>query len=150
MDLPSNAPVSAQTQTRIAAPPSVVWRVLTELQGWPDWNPDVQWIRVYGNLESGTVFRWKSGLASIRSRIRVVEPQRLVAWTGVAPGVKALHIWRFTEERGCTVVWTGETFQGWLPFIFRRSMRKQLVTALEASIAALRAESERRVADGLP
>ena len=72
MDLPSNAPVSAHTQTRIAAPPSVVWGVLTEFRSWPDWNPDIRWIRVYGNLESGTVFRWKSGLASIRSTVAVI------------------------------------------------------------------------------
>jgi len=147
MDLPLDAPVRAQTQTRIAAPPSLVWSVLTELEHWPSWNPDVRSMAVEGPLKEGTVFRWKAGRMAITSTIRVLEPQKVIAWSGTLPGVSAVHVWRIAADRAGTLVWTAETFEGPLPRLFRRRLTRMLESALNDGIVALRAECERRVSD---
>lgn len=147
MELLQNTPVRAETQTRIAAPPSIVWDVLTDLERWPDWNPDVRSLKLEGPLAVGTTFRWKSGLASIRSTIRVLEPRRIIAWSGEAAGIRAVHVWRISADRAGTLVWTGETFEGILSVLFRRRLARRLAEALDQGIVALRAECERRGAD---
>lgn len=147
MDLSQNAPVRGQTQTLIAARPSLVWDVLARIEDWPDWNPDIQSMRIDGPVQVGTTFRWKSGGMSIRSILRVVEPLRVIAWSGEAPGIRAMHVWRLSADRAGTMVWTGETFDGMLPRLFRKQLMRKLSEALDDSIVALRAECERRATE---
>ncbi len=45
----------------IAASPEIVWEVLTALDRWTTWNPDVTEVTVQGPLAEGTEFRWKKG-----------------------------------------------------------------------------------------
>ncbi len=147
MDLPLTAPVRAQTQTHIAAPPDIVWTVLTEFHRWPEWNPDVRSIELDDPVVVGSVLRWKSGPFLIRSTLRVLEARRVVAWSGEMAGIRAVHVWRISADRAGTLVWTGETFDGVLPRLLRKPLTRKLAEALDNGIVALRAECERRASD---
>ena len=61
------APVRASAEVEVAAPPEVVWALLSDFAGWPAWNPVVSDVEVDGPLAPGTVFRWKTGAATITS-----------------------------------------------------------------------------------
>lgn len=61
MQVNQSAPVFVSDEIGIAAPPEVVWRVLSDLASWPAWNPDVKSMTVEGPLVEGTTFRWKAG-----------------------------------------------------------------------------------------
>jgi hypothetical protein len=37
-----DAPARSRAEVEIAAPPEVVWDVLTRLRDWPEWNPNVK------------------------------------------------------------------------------------------------------------
>ena len=75
------------------------WDVLTAIDRWPSWNPDIKSMSIQGDLAEGSVFRWKAGAGTITSTIQRVEPPRLIAWTagrsGSGPALKrartALH-----------------------------------------------------------
>jgi hypothetical protein len=45
-----DAPVSSRRAIEIAAPPEVVWEVLTGFGEWPQWNPDVKSMSYEGPL----------------------------------------------------------------------------------------------------
>jgi uncharacterized protein YndB with AHSA1/START domain len=105
----TSAPVLGQSEIEIAAPPELVWEVLTTIERWPDWNPAVKKVSMRGGLTEGTIFRWKAGPGTISSTIQRVEPPRLIAWTGQTFGIKANHVYTLEPRDGKTFVKTEES-----------------------------------------
>jgi uncharacterized protein YndB with AHSA1/START domain len=138
------APVRAASEIDIAAPPEVVWDVLTEFDRWPDWNPDVKSMSYTGPLEPGSQFRWKAGPGTIVSTLQQVEPARLISWTGRTMSINAVHVWRLEPRAGGTWVRTEESYTGLLARVFRGPIRKTLEKALREGLQHLKAEAERR------
>jgi hypothetical protein len=95
-------------------------------------------------VAAGTGFRWKTGPLSIRSTLRQVERPRLIAWTGDAFGIEAVHVWRFEPRDGGTRVVTEESWAGPLPRLLRGPMENALKKGLDSGMPHLRAEAERR------
>ena len=146
MEVDRNAPVVAEARITIAAKPDVVWAAIADLERWPAWNPDVESMSLDGPVAEGTTFRWKAGPSTITSTLRSVDPPREIGWTGRAVGIEAVHVWRFEANDGETLATTAESWDGRLPRLLRRPMRKQLQKALDAGLPNLKAEAERRSA----
>ena len=146
MEVDRNAPVVALSEGQIDALPEVVWDVLTGLELWPSWNPDVKSVEVNGPVAEGTEFRWKSKAGTIRSRIERLDPPRLVGWTGRTMGIDAVHVWRLEPRDAGTRVQTEESFSGLLARVMRGRIQKTLDAALENGVRQLKAEAERRSA----
>ena len=136
-------PVYGTAEIDVAAPVDTVWRVLTDLERWPSWNPDVTSMSVGGPLAEGTVFRWKAGPGTIVSTIEHVDPPRVVAWSGRTLGVKATHVWHFEQKGETTHVRTEEALRGLVARVLRASLQKTLDKALEDGLRNLKAEAER-------
>jgi uncharacterized protein YndB with AHSA1/START domain len=146
MDINRNAPVVASSQTSIRAPRAVVWSIQTDINRWPEWNHAVTRAECRGPISPGTRFRWKSsGLMIVSTIQEVVDRSRLV-WSGRATwlGIDAVHRWTFDDAQGGTLVRTEESFEGLLVSLMRPMMRKMLASSLDAWLADLKAESERR------
>ena len=145
MDVNWDAPAVARSEAEIAADPETVWEVLTDLERWPSWNPDVSSVTVEGGLGEGTVFRWKAGRSTITSTIREVDRPRRIGWTGTTTGIDAVHVWRLEpRDGGGTLVRTEESWQGLLVRLLRGPMRKSLQKAVDGGLGHLKAEVERR------
>lgn len=138
------APVRSSRSIEVAAPPEVVWDVLTGFADWPKWNPDVKSMSFDGPLEPGLTFRWKSGPGTIVSTLEEVDPPRRVRWRGRTMSIAALHEYRLEPRDGGTRVETEETFSGLLARLMRGSLQKTLDRALEQGLEQLKAEAERR------
>jgi uncharacterized protein YndB with AHSA1/START domain len=138
------APVNSKREIEIAAPPEVVWDVLTGLAEWPRWNPEVKSMSFDGRLEPGSTFRWKAGPGTIVSTLEEVDPPRYVRWRGQTMSIAALHEYRLTPRDGGTRVETEETFSGLLARLMRGSLQKTLDSSLDQGLEHLKVESERR------
>lgn len=57
----------------INAPPETVWSILTNLNTWPMWFPDLEQVRNGGAVESGGTFQWRSSGATGAGSIVSVE-----------------------------------------------------------------------------
>ena len=90
------------------------------------------------------MFRWKAGRATITSTLRQVERPRVLAWTGKATGIDAVHVWRLEPRDGGTFVQTEESWQGLLVRLLSGPMRKSLQKAVDGGLEHLKAEAERR------
>lgn len=139
-------PVSSRREIEVAAPPEVVWEVLTEFDRWPEWNPDVKSMSYEGPLAPGSVFRWKAGPGTIVSTLESVDPPRGVSWRGRTMSVRALHEWSLEPREGGTRVETEESFSGLLARLMRGSLQKTLDRTLEQGLEHLKREAERRAA----
>ena len=146
MDVNRDAPVVASDEIEIAASPGAVWSVLTDLESWPRWNPDVRSMSVQGDVAPGSVFRWKAGPGTITSTIQEIEPPRRIAWPGTTFGIKAKHVYRLEPRGEATVVHTEESYEGLVARLVRGSLQKTLEKALADGLRHLKAETERRSA----
>jgi uncharacterized protein YndB with AHSA1/START domain len=140
------ASVSSRRELEVAAPPELVWEVLTDFARWPEWNPDVRSMSFEGPLAPGAMFRWKAGPGTIVSTVEEVDPPRYVRWRGRTLSIAAIHEWWFEERAGGTHVATEESFSGALARVLRRMLQKQLDTALEDGLGYLTREAARRAA----
>lgn len=142
-----DAPVSSSSEGLIDAPIERVWAVLTAVEEWPSWNPDVRSASLDGPFAEGATFRWKAGPATITSQIEHVERPRLVAWTGRTLGIRAIHVWRLEEQDGRTRVRSEESYDGLVARLFRGRLQTTLDSALADGLRYLEAEAVR---DGTP
>jgi uncharacterized protein YndB with AHSA1/START domain len=138
------APVVAETELEMQATPDAVWDVLTDVEGWPTWNPDVKSASLQGGFAEGSTFRWKAGPGTISSTIQRVERPSLIAWTGTTFGIKARHVYVLEGRATNTLVRTSESYDGLVARLFRRQLRKTLDRALVDGLHHLEAELERR------
>ncbi len=146
MEIDRNAPVVGMAEIEIAADAETVWEVLTDVSGWPGWNPDVKSVTVEGEVAEGTTFRWKTGSGTITSRMERLERPRVAGWTGRVFGIDAVHVWHLEARNGGTVVHTEESFGGLVAGLLRRPLRKTVAKALDSGTRSLKAEAERRAA----
>jgi uncharacterized protein YndB with AHSA1/START domain len=142
-EINEQAPVVGRSEIEIAAPPEIVWNVLTTIDRWPSWNPAVKFASLEGVVEAGSKFRWKSGPATIRSTITDVEGPWRIAWAGTSFGLKATHVHTFEQRDGKTLVRTEESFDGLLARLFRGRLQKTMDGALRDGLRHLKVEVER-------
>jgi hypothetical protein len=146
MEIDAGAPAVARHETEVEAAPEIVWAVLTDIAGWPSWNPDVASASPEGPLARGTQFRWKAGPGTITSTLQDVERPHLITWTGTTLGINAIHVHRLERRGDSTFVTSEESWDGLLVRLLRRSMTKALHKAIESGLRHLKVEAERRAA----
>jgi uncharacterized protein YndB with AHSA1/START domain len=129
-DINSNAPVISRHEITIGAPLESVWLVHTEIDSWPQWNPDIAKAHLIGRIEVGAVFRWETAGMEIPSTIGEVVPLRKLAWSGEAGGILGIHVWSFWATAKGTHVRTEESWEG--PSVPARVEETQ--EALDASL----------------
>jgi uncharacterized protein YndB with AHSA1/START domain len=140
-----SAPAVASAEVEVAADPEIVWEVLTSIDDWPRWNPDVSSASLEEGLSEGARFRWKAGPGTITSTLQRIDRPRLIAWTGRTFGIKAIHVHRLEPRGEGTVVSSEESWEGLPVRIFRGRMQKTLEKSIEPGLGRLKAEAERRV-----
>lgn len=139
-----SAPAVASAQVEVNADPETVWEVLTSIDDWPSWNPDVRSASLEEGLTEGSRFRWRAGPGRITSTLQRIERPRLIGWTGRTFGIKAVHVHRLEPRGEGTVVSSEESWEGLPVRIFRRRMQRTLDEALGPGLDHLKAEAERR------
>jgi uncharacterized protein YndB with AHSA1/START domain len=140
------APASADGELQIDADPQRVFAVISAIEQWPSWNPDVRSVTLQGPVQPGTAFRWRSGPSSLTSRLQVVDPPHEIAWTGTTMGIRAVHVFRFQAHDGGTLARSEESWEGLLASLLKGYSRKTLDKGIRSVLSRLKAESERRAA----
>ena len=85
MHVDSQAPAYVSGEKLVNAPAQVVWEVVSRIEEWPTWNPDVQKAALDGALAAGTGFRWQAGRAKITSRLEQVTAPTVIGWSASCP-----------------------------------------------------------------
>jgi uncharacterized protein YndB with AHSA1/START domain len=138
-----DAPVKAELQISIDAPPARVWALLVDAASWPKWEHGIENVNVAGQLASGMRFSWKTGGTEVHSQVQLFEPERRLGWTGTASIAKAVHIWDLeAESPSRTLVTMKESMEG--PFMGRIYPSDKLREADQGWLAALKQAAEER------
>src|SRR5215469_6682534 len=140
-----NAPVIARHETDIGAPLETVWRLHTDVNGWPAWQADITAARLDGPFEPGASFAWTSKGFTVTSTIYAAVGHARVLWGGTAGGITGIHDWLFTQTPAGVHVTTRESFAGQPVEADTASMQAILDTSLAAWLKNLKAAAEDRV-----
>jgi uncharacterized protein YndB with AHSA1/START domain len=108
-----SAPVKADAGILIDAPLPKVWQLISDIDRWPTWQPDITKAALQGPLAADSKFSWNGGGTAVESTLMLVKPLKAISWTGRAMGLKAIHVWTLTPEPGGRVlVRTRESMDG--------------------------------------
>jgi hypothetical protein len=129
----------------IQAPPEVIWKILTDTTGYPEWDPAMDHIE--GKLAPGETVKFFTKLSSRAFPVKVMafEPNRKLVLTGGMPlGLfKSERTHTLTPVRdGQTMFKTEETFSGLLLPIFGRTL-PDLTESFRGFAEGLKKQSER-------
>jgi uncharacterized protein YndB with AHSA1/START domain len=141
VQIDESAPVTARREIGVAASREIVWELLTTMDKWADWNPDVK-TASQPALEKGGVFRWKAGPASLTSTLAEVDRPTQLGWTGTSMGMQAVHVWHLETDGTGTLARTEESWSGTLPRMLPGMMRRSLEKTLDSWLTHLKAEAE--------
>jgi hypothetical protein len=136
--------VISRTEIEIAAPPEVVWDVLTAFDRWPTWNPEIKSMSVQEPIVVGSTFRWKAGPSTVTSTIQRLEPPRLIAWSGRTMGIRAIDVFQLDAHDGTTLVREAESWNGLVARLLRKPLQRTLDRSLENGLRHLKAAAEQR------
>ncbi|NUW32364.1 SRPBCC family protein [Nonomuraea sp. SMC257] len=123
------AKIRYRTETLIKAPLRTIWKLQTDVERWPSWQPPVASAKRLdsGKLRPGSRFRWTTPVPEtattpattlvITSTVRQAEENQCIRWTGPAIGDglridRGVHVWNFTKVKGGVLVRTEETWTG--------------------------------------
>ncbi|MGW4063068.1 SRPBCC family protein [Amycolatopsis sp. NPDC004747] len=150
-----------RTETVVKAPAASVWRLHTDVAGWPAWQQAVTGANRLdaGPLRPGSRFRWTTPAPPtpttpattlvITSTVEQVQPGRCVRWTGPAVGDglridRGVHVWTFTPVRGGVLVRTEESWTGAQIEADPATALRYLAGGLDAWLADLKTTAEAR------
>ncbi|MED7948795.1 SRPBCC family protein [Streptomyces sp. BE303] len=142
------APVITRTDILIHAPLHTVWRIQTDVENWPTWQPNVARMAkdTPGRLRPGSVFRWSTEGLDITSTVKQVEPGRRLVWGGPAQGITAVHVWTFTPTCDGVLVHTEESWTGKPVLANKAVLQAALDTSLHNWVTNLKHEAEAQAA----
>ncbi|WP_055489079.1 SRPBCC family protein [Streptomyces sp. TP-A0356] len=132
VQIDETAPVITRENLLIHAPLQTIWKIQTDVEKWPTWQPNVETVvkDTPGRLRPGSVFRWTTEGLNITSTVKQVDYGKRLAWGGPAQGITAIHVWTFTPTRDGVLVHTEESWTG-APVVANQAA---LQTALDNSL----------------
>lgn len=138
----NNAPVKAKKTIQIDSPVQRVWDIISNINNWKEWNHDIQYSKLNGELSAGNSFDWNSGGAKIKSTLHTVKPLKELGWSGKAFGAFAIHNFTLTDINGKTEVFVEESMEGFLMRFFRGYMQNTLENSINNWLIQLKETAE--------
>lgn len=106
------APVISRQSAVIVASIENLWRLHTDINGWPSWQKAIDRAHLEGAFQTGARFLWETYKLTIASTVYQVEPHRHTLWGGPSEGITGIHSWTFTQVDGAVRVDTAESWSG--------------------------------------
>lgn len=136
-----------RTEIEIAAPPAAVWTVLTDFDGYPEWNPFIT--SAEGTLAVGEVLTLCMVLdggkpQTFTPSVKAVQENAELRWFGALRWswlFNAEHRFALTAVGSGTRVVHSEVFRGWLVPLLRNTIDRT-EQAFRALNSALRDRAE--------
>ncbi|MEU6967026.1 SRPBCC family protein [Kitasatospora aureofaciens] len=146
VQIDEHAPVITRADILIHAPLHTVWKIQTDVEKWPAWQPNVETVvkDTPGQLRPGSRFRWSTEGLDITSTVRQVDHGRRLAWGGPAQGITAVHVWTFTPTREGVLVHTEESWTGEPVTANQAALQAALDNSLHNWVINLKHEAETR------
>lgn len=160
----STALIRYESDVVIKAPLSTVWKLQTDVERWPSWQPPVTTAERLdpGRLKAGSRFRWTTPAPAtpttpattltITSTVQELRRRHCILWSGPAIGEglridEGVHLWTFKKVKGGVRVHTEETWTGDQVEADVPTATEALAGGLEAWLLDLKTTAEAQAGD---
>lgn len=136
--------------TGIAAPPELVWQVLTDAAGYSKWNTTI--VRLDGSIAAGGRVQLVAKVAPRRTfklKVSTFEAPRRMVWEDGGSMFLGVRNFTLTPADGGTTFAMSETFSGGMLGMIAGKL-PDFTQDFEAFAADLKKEAESRAAAGTP
>jgi hypothetical protein len=141
-------PLKIEHRVGVQTPPDVIWRFVSDINGWPRWNPIYR--RAAGQLKFGEILDLEVEIPGmkprrIRPKVQDWTPDEQIIWTlstlgGLIRSTRYIEIERLAEA-GC-IFSNGEIFEGPLLGLIGRRRQWAIKAAFTTFGEAVRAKAE--------
>ena len=140
IEVNKKAPAFHETKILIHASAEKIYKTLTSINNWPNWQNDVSSSFMQGSVAPDKKFVWKAGGFKIYSKIHTANPSSELGWSGKMLWVKAIHNWKLIPEGRSTRVIVQESMDG----LFAGLMQKTLTKGMAQNLYELKLEVEKQ------
>lgn len=137
------APVVVRRDIVIDAPLQRVWRLLTDVPSWPEWQPDITAAAADHPLRVDGTFRWSTAGLDIESTVYSLQAPHRILWGGSSYGINGIHLWTFDTIGSSVHGRTEESWDGDPVLSDVNGMRAALGESLAAWLGHLKKAAER-------
>lgn len=127
-----------------AAAPDAVWRIWSQPESWPEWNPDVEMVKLdgpFGPGATGTMRTKRGGTHPIRFE-SVDEGRWFQLATAAMPGTMFHFRCAITPSGGGSRISQSITMSGPLGGLFSAMMGKKIAQSFEPILRGLKHKAE--------
>ncbi|MEW5879191.1 MAG: SRPBCC family protein [Pseudomonadota bacterium] len=137
--------IQFQEETVVSARPETIYAIYEDVDGWCQWDPDVQKSGIAGAFVAGTEGKLKPRNGPlVKMRLTHVEKNRSFAIETALPLCRMQFEHRLIPDGGATRVLHRVSFSGPLAFFFGRVIGKQVKHGLPEALRGLKAKAEER------
>ena len=98
-----NASIKDSHSSIINAPIDGVWKILNDLEQWPEWNEIIKNVSTEGEVKVGTKFKWTFDGTKFSSEIQAATAPTTLAWTGKSGWSKSIYVWQLEADENQTI-----------------------------------------------
>jgi hypothetical protein len=143
MTINQNAPVVQTSEILIHAEPAVIWKFLTSINQWDQWNNRISTTQIEEEPAVGVNFSWKNNGTKINSKIHTYNSYETLGWTGNTWGVKAIHNWHLSTTESGTLVQVEESMEGLIINLFKNKINETLQDDMQFWLGQLKLQCEK-------
>lgn len=131
-------------EVEVEAPPARIWDLLVDVEGWPRWNPGLQFAVLRGDLAIGSRVDCRVDGMRIRSRVADLDPLRVLGFSLATIGATGHARWELEGlAQGSTRVRLQEEWRGVVVRLLAPTLRRTLEVSRSAALEGLRRSAER-------
>ena len=126
-----NASIKDQHSIIINCEIDKVWKILSDIEKWPEWNSNIRNVKLTGKVERDGSFQWRLDGTRISSQIQAVEPPSMLSWTGKSKWVKSIFVWQLDADDQQTIATLAASFQGGILVNTHQKIYNELIKWLD-------------------
>ena len=120
----------------------VIWKLMREINRWPEWNKTISFAQLEGVFVKGNPFKWTNGV-NIKSTLEDVVINKRIVWSSRSVGVKTTQCWDFKKTDDGIFVTVSQSAEGWLTKIAGAAIHKKLYKNLHDFLSSLKSAAEK-------
>lgn len=139
IEVDSSAKCFSKEEIIINSPVESVFKILSDINNWPEWQSSVIKAQINGPCVAGAKFKWKAGGLNINSEFHTLNENSEIGWTGRIWWIKAVHNWYLSSENNETKVIVKESLKG----LGSSLMQKSLIEGMRKNLVELKNKAEK-------